>query len=678
MAWTPEDKGRVAFLIPFLAFFGVFWLVPLLAGLGWSLTLTDASGARSWVGWENFEHVLSDGRFWKSVRNTALYAGAVIAITLPLALGLALLLRGTWRRAQPVLVVGLLLPALTAPFVLGLVFYLFFHGRQGGLNQMLVMPLGLRSINWLKDPDWILPAMVFQSVWRWVGLVAFLLLCSLDGLPTHRREAARLDGAGAWSRFRWVVLPHAGPVLGFSAVYLVVDCVVTYAGAVGLLGGSGGTADAGLLVVTYAHQMAFKGRGFEAATTTSLVIAVMLLVVLVALIFAWRIRCRRAEIRSGGGMGLGMFAGWCLVVWVAASALLGVFVFGLVGGIGVVIAMAVLGAVFVWRRARMFGRTALMAGIAGLLMYPYVWMTLASFKTDRELYKPMDLWPDSFRGDFLRRLFVGEEFGFVASSAGALQVAGLVLGAVAFVWAAFRSRRLAMVGAGVWLALFLASVGLRANGWAGPFGQVFANTLLVAGLQALLATTVAALAGFALATGTRDAWTWGLVAAAAVLILIPKEALGFPLFQWMQKLGLRDSLAALVLPGVASGIGVLFFWQLARQLPRDVLDAVRVSGGSEWAVAREGLTLMLPGLLTYGVIHFIWAWHEHLLPLLLVDGEEQRTLSVALSSVWSSSRDYPRAMIMAAGMFTVVPVVVLFAAAYGQFRSALAELMDVD
>jgi len=161
--------------------------------------------------------------------------------------------------------------------VLALLFLLVFHGRQGLLNQGLVIPFGARPVNWLKDPDFILTALVLQCAWRWLGFMAFLVSAAMDAVPRMYYEAFRVESENAWLRFRHVTLPGIAPMLVFVLIYLVVDACALFSGAYVLLGGSGGTADAGLLLISYNYQTAFTFGKFGSAAAMSLMAAPALL-----------------------------------------------------------------------------------------------------------------------------------------------------------------------------------------------------------------------------------------------------------------------------------------------------------------------------------------------------------------------------------------------------------------
>ena len=269
--WTP-----FLFLLPFLFFLLLFWLIPLVGGVKMSLQ-ANGLGQAQYVGLAHYKALASDERYVTALRNSFIYTLASIVVIVPLALWLAHLLRTTFRRLRPALTFALLLPALTPPSVLAVLFLMVFHGRNGLLNQLFVMPLGLEPVDWLKDPDFILTGLVLQTAWRWTGFMTFFILAGIEGIPRVYYEAARLATGSRWRQFWHVTLPQLRPVLLFVAVYLVVDGFSLFSGAFVLLGGSGGTADAGLLTITYVYQ---KSRFFEYGTASAISISLLPLMLL--------------------------------------------------------------------------------------------------------------------------------------------------------------------------------------------------------------------------------------------------------------------------------------------------------------------------------------------------------------------------------------------------------------
>lgn len=259
-----EKSSSLFFLIgPFLLLWAFFWLVPLIGCFEVSLSLSPQLvgkiASEEQFTLMNYDRALNDGKFIKSLENTLIFVTSTVAITLSIGFFLASALFGIPKLLRGFCLFLLLIPSLALPGTLASLFYLFFHGKSGALNQFLIIPLGLEPINWMMDPNWILPCLIFQAVWRWTGLITLLLYCGMRAIPSWQFEVARLEGATSWNRLSTIIYPGVKHLLFFGGIFLFVDGVAAFSGAYNLLGGSGGVLDAGLLFVTYAYQVAFPG-----------------------------------------------------------------------------------------------------------------------------------------------------------------------------------------------------------------------------------------------------------------------------------------------------------------------------------------------------------------------------------------------------------------------------------
>ena len=248
-------------------------------------------------------------------------------------------------------------------------------------------------------------------------------------------------------------------------------------------------------------------------------------------------------------------------------------------------------------------------------LYPFAWMFFSSFKTNKEIYQPAQLFPEKFDGQ---------------------------------------------------------AYGMLMNGQFVDFGEGLWQSFLIASSQSLLATLVSALVGFVLAKYSFRGKTL-LIGAALIIILIPRQALVVPVFEWFNFLGWTGSSWSLILCGIASGLGVIFFTQSFRHLPDELMESSRLEGFSPLRVFVLILPLFAPGLVTYFLLHFALCWQEHLLALLLLD-DSNMTLPLTLAKLSDSSHRAPEAIGMAAATLSFVPIVVLFGLFFGKMRTALSQL----
>lgn len=226
-------------LAPFFTALFIFWFIPLLQGFHLSLESDDLYGNTSFVGFLHYRALVHDDRFWHALRNTFIYCGLAVLLILPLALGLAHLLRRAYRRSRALIQFCLMLPGLTPPLVMALLYVLIFSGPFGLLNRTFLHPFGLPSVDWIRDPRFVKPSLALLAMWRWTGFITLIFLSGLEGIPAAYYDTARTEGASAGQLFRYVTWPLLRPVTAFVAAFLFLDAFTLFEGAYVLLGGSG-------------------------------------------------------------------------------------------------------------------------------------------------------------------------------------------------------------------------------------------------------------------------------------------------------------------------------------------------------------------------------------------------------------------------------------------------------
>lgn len=303
MSTRSHRRPPFLLLAPFFAVLALFWLVPLARGVLISLQTDTLFGDAAFAGLANYRALAADARFAHALRNTVLYCAMVLAAVLPVSLALAHLLRRVWPGFRGPLQFCLLLPGLTPPLVLALLYLMVFHGPQGLLNMIFLQPFGLPNLDWIGDPRLIKFSLVLLMLWRWTGFMTLIFLSGLEGVPRAYHDAARIEGASAWQRLRLVTLPVMRPVTAFAAAFLLIDTFVLFEGAYVLLGGSGGTQDAGLLLVSYGYFTAFTLGNFGSAAAMSFTALPLLLVALFALLASGRPRSGRDTRKDRDGTG---------------------------------------------------------------------------------------------------------------------------------------------------------------------------------------------------------------------------------------------------------------------------------------------------------------------------------------------------------------------------------------
>jgi multiple sugar transport system permease protein len=217
-------EGRAAWLlaIPFCLLFLTFTAWPVIQSLFMSITDTKARDLRTpfsvdVIGLDNYTKALSDPVFRKAAVNTAYFVLVGMPLTLGIALAVAVALDKGIRRFRAAFRLGFYIPVITSIVAVAVV-WRFLLQDPGGLINTVLGWFGIDGPNWLGDPKWSMPALIMMAAWRNFGTAMIIFLAGLQAVPPELHEAAAIDGAGAWKRFRHVTMPLLRPTLLFVMV----------------------------------------------------------------------------------------------------------------------------------------------------------------------------------------------------------------------------------------------------------------------------------------------------------------------------------------------------------------------------------------------------------------------------------------------------------------------------
>jgi multiple sugar transport system permease protein len=227
-AFVERGKERTAwlFLTPALGLIGVFFFLPVIAGLLLSLTDFDiyaigAPGTARFVGFKNYAATLSSSIFWQALRNTLYFVLVGGPLSVLVSLGAALLLQSRSTRLRSLFRTVYFAPVVTTLVAVAIVWRYLYHPRYGFLNHALGW-FGIAPIDWLGDPTWAMPGIILLAVWKNFGYNMLIFAAGLGSISEELYEAASIDGAGAWQRFRNITLPGLAPVFLFVSVTTMI------------------------------------------------------------------------------------------------------------------------------------------------------------------------------------------------------------------------------------------------------------------------------------------------------------------------------------------------------------------------------------------------------------------------------------------------------------------------
>jgi len=273
-----ERREWLIFLLlvgPNFLLFALFTYWPLIYNSYLSFVRWDMlAPIKIWVGLDNYRDLFTSTAFWRMLSNTLVFTfGSVVAICvlgLLMALLLNLPLRG--RHAVRSIVFS---PVMLSGVAIGLVWIYMFDTRYGMIDGF-VRQLGGRSPDWLLDTDWAMTAVLIVHVWKNVGYAVVIYLAGLQAIPRELYEAALVDGASGWARFRHITLPGLSPVTFFLVLTTILtgfqsfDIIKTMT--------DGGPVDATTTLVFYLYQEGFVAFSAGRAGVASVILFLAMLV----------------------------------------------------------------------------------------------------------------------------------------------------------------------------------------------------------------------------------------------------------------------------------------------------------------------------------------------------------------------------------------------------------------
>ena len=280
--------AQVAYVLisPFFVLFGLFLLFPVVYTVYLSFFEYEGIGQGSlfyidfgpffvefpriaelqFVGLGNYTRMLGDGLFWQSMFNTTYILVIQVPIMIGLALALAVALNASFVRFKGVFRTAIALPVSANIVAYSTIFLILFN--ETGFINYLLSQVGVEPISWMRSEFWARNTIIAAVTWRWTGYNMIILLAGLQNIPQQLYEAAEIDGASRWEKFRYVTLPQLRPVLLFVVVLSTIGTFKLFAEPYVITGG--GPTNATITIVQYIYEEAFVGSpnlGYASALT---------------------------------------------------------------------------------------------------------------------------------------------------------------------------------------------------------------------------------------------------------------------------------------------------------------------------------------------------------------------------------------------------------------------------
>ncbi|MEJ3653056.1 ABC transporter permease subunit [Actinomycetes bacterium KLBMP 9759] len=623
-------KLAAAFIAPTGLLVAGLILFPIVSSVFTSTT--ERHGAESvFVGLDNYTALVGDAVFHKGVLNSFVFTAYAEIFKVTLGLIAALMLHHM-RRGRAVLAGVILLPWVVPTVVTAFTWRSLFDPIFGSVNVLLtdsgigpvLASIGLVDswpAEWLSDPQLAMPAVILVNVWKGIPFFAVTFLAGLKAIDAGLYEAAMVDGASPWQRFRHITLPGLRHVMIVTVLLSSIWTFNNFDLIWLMTQGGPGDATAPYVMVAYSKAIQQLQLGAGAAVTlVMLPIIGILVVVLVRMM-------RRSEQPGTGDLGRRRLTPaqrsampWVIVavstlvlVWASphivwkAALVLGVFVL-LAAAVGrIVSALAARGNRLAARLVNSIGTGVALVGLLGFVLIPLYWMTVTAFKSDDQIVmRTNDLWPTPWSTEQFTNLFTGRAFG-------------------------------------TW----------------------YINTVLVAGASTLIALICAALAGYALAR-LKFRGSESFTVTILLTYVMPGALLFIPLYQMMSGIGLNDSLWSLVVtyPTFTLPFATWLLVGYFRSIPADLEESALVDGCTRLgAFVRIVLPLAKPGLLAVALFTLTNAWNEFLFAFVFITKDQYKTLPVGMQSMIFGDV-VPQGQLAAASLLISIPVVLMYA--FGQ------------
>jgi multiple sugar transport system permease protein len=266
------------FISPVILGYLIWVAGPMLMAIWLSLTEWDMLRPAKFVGLSNYQQMIQDDLFWKSLVVTFYFTLVSVPLSLALSFAVALLVNVSIRGIA-IFRMLFYLPSIV-PLVVNAVLWLWIFNSELGLLNGVLNWFGLPKVLWFQDSTYAMPALILMSLWS-IGGAMIIFLAGLQGIPLHLYEAAEIDGANYWGRFRHVTIPMMSPVIFFNLVIGLIAAFQTF--VPGYLMTQGGPQNSTLFFGLYIFRSAFRDfkMGYAAALSWVLFAILLLLSVFV-------------------------------------------------------------------------------------------------------------------------------------------------------------------------------------------------------------------------------------------------------------------------------------------------------------------------------------------------------------------------------------------------------------
>lgn len=264
------------FVLPFVITVLLFWIYPIANGV--LLSFQDVL-KKEWVGFKNYERLMTDKIFLKSVYNSVRYMVGTLVLLIPFPMLFASLLNSKLMKKPGFFKSIYFLPALTSVVVAGTIFRLIFGEMGTSLANQVIGIFGMEPIKWLKNEWTGYFALLCIACWRWTGVNILYFLAGLQSIPGDIYEAASIDGASKWQQFTKISFPLLKPTTVYVLTISIYAGLSMFLESFMLWKGNNSPQNIGLTIVGYLYRQGIEKRALGYACAVGLVLLVVVMVI---------------------------------------------------------------------------------------------------------------------------------------------------------------------------------------------------------------------------------------------------------------------------------------------------------------------------------------------------------------------------------------------------------------
>ncbi|MCS7053852.1 MAG: sugar ABC transporter permease [Ignavibacterium sp.] len=284
-----NSKIALLFLAPAISAILIFFFIPVIAAFVISFTdfdiytLGDFSTLR-FIGFDNYIKLLSDELFWTALKNTFYFVVVAGPLSIAVSLSAALLLNSKLTKFKSLFRLAYFLPVVTTLVAVAIVWRFIYHPNFGILNFFLGL-IGINPIDWLGDPFWAMPSIIILAVWKNFGYNMIIFIAGLQNIPEELYEAADIEGANAFQKFRFITLPMLAPTTILVSIITMIGYFQLFAEPYVMT--QGGPLNKTLSIVQYMYQEGFRwwNMGYSAS-----IAFVLFIIIFIGTIIQFRIQ----------------------------------------------------------------------------------------------------------------------------------------------------------------------------------------------------------------------------------------------------------------------------------------------------------------------------------------------------------------------------------------------------